>query len=298
VPQKDANDRWYTPANALRPNPNFCCFRYISSSGDGWYNSLQTSVERRFAQGFGFRTSFTWAKTMDTAGIGQQTADAAGSINTQNSYDVRADKGLSQLHAGRNLTVTFNYEVPVGQGMRFGSDLSGVLNQVIGGWQLNGVLGFRDGQPLNATLQARCSGNQVSSSGTDRPDLVPGASNNPILDSRGDFRQEEKYFDPSAFTVPPSCWAAPSSTNPSGRPGYFGNVGRQTIIGPGLSIFKNFGFGESKSLQFRAEFFNLLNRANFRLESGSTQIDNATAGVIDSLQGEMRQIQLALKFSF
>ena len=318
VPVKDAQGRWYTPANAKVPNPNFCCFRYIANSGDAWYNSLQSTIERRFEGGLGFRTSFTWAKNLDTAGIGQQTADSAGSINNQNVYDIIGDKGFSQLHAGRSLTVTFNYEVPLGQGKQFANNVSSLVNHVVGGWQVNGVIGARDGQPLNATTQLRCSGSGVSSSGTDRPDLRPGASNNPVLDSRADFRKDDVlYFDPKAFVAPPSCFRA-ASTDVVSQRGYFGNAGRQTIIGPGLvsadlSFFKNFQISEGKALQFRTEIFNITNRPNFRLDSGATAIIegarsaanpdglyNSDAGRIDSLQSgtTMRQIQMALKFTF
>ena len=338
VPVQDQDGRWYTPANAVPLNPNFGSFRYISNAGDGWYNALQLSMERRFSSGLGFRASFQWSRNLDTTGIGQQTADTPGSINNSNSYNIAADKGLASMDHRRNFTFNFNYELPLGAGKAFGNNLAGALDHMISGWQLNGVMRFRDGTPINISSSNRCSGNRVSSSGTDRPDLRPGASNNPVIEGKRDFRQNEPYFDATAFLAPPACFSSGSTDDPSKR-GYFGNLGRQTLIGPGLvgtdfSIFKNFRVGEGKSLQFRAEFFNILNRPNFRLEqsqsrvtsagrtfatdsAGDVLIDpgtgravpggrypegriNSRAGRIRALQAgtTMRQIQLALKFTF
>ena len=336
--KKDQNGRFYTPANGNVANPNFGSFRYIHNGGDAWYNALQLGLERRFRAGLGFRVSYTWAKNIDTTAIGQQTADSSGAISNTNVYDLQADKGLSALDSRRNLIANFNYELPVGSGKAFGGNLPRWLHHVVGGWQLNGVVTVRDGLPLNVAMGFRCSGNGVSSNNTDRPDLRPGASSNPRIKGKRDFRQEDPYFDATAFVAPPTCFAA-GATDDASRRGYFGNAGRNTLIGPGLvgtdfSVFKTFRVGEAKSLQFRAEVFNLLNRPNFRLEadqaaaltgprtfqtdsSGRAVIDPATgypvpggrfpngqyntrAGLINSLAAgtTMRQIQLALKFEF
>ncbi|MBI4463198.1 MAG: hypothetical protein HY647_00705 [Acidobacteria bacterium] len=109
--------------------------------------------------------------------------------------------------------------------------------------------------------------------------------------------------------MPPSCWAAPTTANPAGRAGYFGNVGRNTLILPGFigtdfSVFKNIPLGEERALQFRAEFFNLANHPNFGppvtqiFSNAATGARNAAAGEISSTATNARLIQLALKFTF
>ncbi|MBI4459814.1 MAG: TonB-dependent receptor [Acidobacteria bacterium] len=336
-PSVDRTGRLYVPANGRSLNPNFASMRGILSGGNAWYNALQLVGERRFAAGLGFRLSFNWSKNIDDASVGTQGGDSAGSATIVAYHDRRAEKSLSSLDNRRSLIFSFNYELPVGAGKPFGSNLASWADYLVGGWQLNGVFSVRDGLPANVNMgNLDCSGNKPDSSRTERPDLRPGASNNPILGSRRDFREEERYFDRTAFVAPPSCYVA-SSTDLPARRGYYGNVGRNTLINPGLlgndfSLFKNFRVGEGKTLQFRAEVFNLLNRANFglsaanagALSSGRTFLGgnnpvidpntgypvpggarpdggyNVNAGIIDELaEGTtMRQIQLALRFTF
>ena len=126
--------------------------------------------------------------------------------------------------------------------------------------------------------------------GQDRPDLLPGKSNNPVL---GD---PNRYFDVSSFSVPPES-------------GHFGNVARNTITRPGLyawnfSLFKTVPLrGERHSLSFRAELFNLLNHPNFSAANGSTFTNrqgsvNPSVGKITETVTSSRQIQFGLKYSF
>jgi hypothetical protein len=119
--------------------------------------------------------------------------------------------------------------------------------------------------------------------------LAPGASNNPVLDNW----TVDRYFDPNAFVLQPA--------------GFFGNLGRQTLIGPGisninLSIFKKFEAGEARDLEFRAEFFNMPNHPSFGSPGTtiftSSDLRSATAGQITSLRTAPRNIQLGLKYTF
>ena len=121
----------------------------------------------------------------------------------------------------------------------------------------------------------------------DRPNLRPGASNNPVLGG------PDRYYDPNAFELPP--------------PGQYGNLGRNTLIGPGFwdvdfSLVKITPVGERLKAEFRAEFFNILNHANFGLPSLATFNTDGTvrgaAGRITSTANTSRQIQLGLKVSF
>jgi hypothetical protein len=120
-----------------------------------------------------------------------------------------------------------------------------------------------------------------------RPDLAPGANNNPILGS------PDRYFDPAAFTLP--------------EPGFYGNLGRNTLTGPGLanvdvSLNKLFRLTEAASLQFRAEAFNIFNHPNFAIPSQRTVFNSSgavgSAGRITSTTTPARQLQLGLKLTF
>ncbi|MBI2822977.1 MAG: carboxypeptidase regulatory-like domain-containing protein, partial [Acidobacteria bacterium] len=126
-----------------------------------------------------------------------------------------------------------------------------------------------------------------------RPELKTGANNNPVL---SDGRDPDQYYDTDAFTIGPR--------------GFFGNVGRNTLIGPGILSFdfgltKNFRLHEEASLQFKAEFFNIFNRVNFGLPGTNVFISSAGAPSPDPSAGQIvnttttsRQIQFALKIVF
>jgi hypothetical protein len=157
------------------------------------------------------------------------------------------------------------------------------------GWQANWTTTVASGQPFGVTLsydRARANPG-VQSTGTERPDLCPGASTNPVLGG------PSQYFSSAGFCLPAA--------------GYFGNLGRNTLIGPGLlmvspSLAKQFVLTERMRLQFRAEFFNILNHPNFSIPSARTVFTNsgpvASAGLITSTTTSSRQIQFGMKLTF
>ena len=193
-----------------------------------------------------------------------------------------------------------------GAGGRF-QRFPGALQQ-LSGWQLNGILTLADGTPvaINSGFNRSrngASGGQIG----DRPDLLPGFSKNPVKGvSKGclgvaagtKLGTPDLYFDPCAFGLP--------------DPGFYGNLGRNTVIGPGLtnfdfSLVKNISFRETKSVQFRAEAFNLANHANFNrpgaLQEGVRLFNASAARVVSaatirSTLTDSRQIQFGLKLTF
>ncbi|MBI3894420.1 MAG: hypothetical protein HY313_00675 [Acidobacteria bacterium] len=181
--------------------------------------------------------------------------------------------------------MNFTYELPVGQGHMFGTNMGRVPNAFLGGWQVNGSFTKRSGFPsdisgpgYSTTQYCRCAL---------RPNLKPGGNINPVI---GEL---DHWFDESQFTVVPA--------------GYFGNVGKNTLSGPGLakfdfSVFKTAPVGEGKNLQFRAEVFNLANHPIFGGPGTSvfdtTGLLTANPGRITRTVSPSRQIQLALKFEF
>jgi hypothetical protein len=166
---------------------------------------------------------------------------------------------------------------------------------VFSGWQLNGIATLRTGHPFTVELGFNRSGNLNTTgfSRHERPDLKPGCSSNPVL---GGW---ERYWDVSCFTLP--------AVNTRG------NLGRNTLIGPGLvsidaSLVKSFAIGGGKTLQVRLEAFNVPNRANFAIPTGRIAFTGAAAdgspvvaptwGRITSTVTTSRQIQVGAKLTF
>lgn len=260
-------------------NPRLNPLQEVRSGADSWYNSLQAEFRMRPTYGLELQVNYVLGKNIDNLSS-NAGADSRGTpTQFMNSYDPDADKSLSALDVRHIFTLNYLYDLP-------SPAAQGLLRHLAGGWSLGGIITVASGNPFTA-LVGFCRSNSTVNCGTDRPDLAPGASNNPVL---GD---PNRYFDFAAFTLPEA--------------GFFGNLGRNTIIGPGFanfdfSIFKKFRLSEGKTLQFRAEIFNVFNRANFALpganlftSSGERQ---ANAGVITSTVSTSREIQFGLKFNF
>jgi hypothetical protein len=284
--------RQFTPPDAQVPNPNFTSYRYVAPISDQIYNALQLVVERRSRAGLSFNGSYTWSRNIDNgggAGIkGAEQIAGAASFAVYNGHDLSSERGLSSLHVQHNFILASSYELPIGSGRRWGNQI-GSLNHLLGGWSVNGTTSIRSGLPINIQMSPRQSG-CVAQSCNERPDLRPGGNNNPVLD----HWTPDRYFDPSNFVVQPL--------------GFFGTVGRNTMIRPGqfnlnLSLTKDNRVGEGKNLEFRAEFFNFLNHPNFGAPNNTVFRDAAgnldpNVGRITTTSTKMRQIQFGLKFIF
>jgi carboxypeptidase family protein/TonB-dependent receptor-like protein len=288
------------PTAAPVPNPNFNSFRYIDPASKQMYHSVQLVVEKRLSHGLRFNTSYTLAKNIDFGGgqggtKGAENSGGGSSFRSANYYDMKGEKGLSSLHVKHNFTVAYSYDLPLGANQRWGSQWAGWMDRVAGGWSLSGSTSLRTGQPVTIGITGGSTAGLTGRSGClaecdYRPDLIPGGNNNPVKDNW----TPESYFDPTQFVLQPI--------------GFFGNAGRNTIIKPSVKNFnvsfaKDSRISEGKSVEFRAEFFNLFNHPNFgapnanifRTAAGDY---SATAGRITTLNNEMRQVQFALKLTF
>jgi hypothetical protein len=278
VPQILPGGIKFYPAGARR-NSALGASRILTTDVSGFYQSLQMDYTQRLSHGLRAKASYTWSKNIDEgAGIASAFARAAP-LNAQDPENLRADRGLSSSDARHTLTTNLTYDLP-------GSGLSGIAGKVIGGWQLGGILTANTGEPMTIQTGFSRSRNQ-NATNADRPNLRPGASDNPVLGGL------DRYFDPNAFELP--------------LPGFYGNLGRNTLIGPGfvnvdLSLVKITPVGERLRTEFRAEFFNLLNHANFWVPSLTVFSSNGTvrgaAGRITSTANTSRQIQFGMKLSF
>lgn len=260
-----------------RPYPNLSDSTGVVPWGNSNYNSLQTTFERRFGD-IRFSGAWTWSHSID------DTSGESSNSPIQNSRNLAAQRGDSTFDVKHKLSLSGTYEVPVGHGKRLLSSAPGLVNTIVGGWQLNTIVTLLTGLPFTPVLQ---TSNLNTGTGTQFPNRIGSGE----LPSSG--RTIDRWFDASAFVALP--------------PYTFGNSGRNILRGPGtkqidLSAFKNFRFTESRRLEFRAEAFNALNTPQFNNPnaaigfSGVAKITSAGSPTV--YQRTSRQIQLALKLYF
>ena len=290
IPEILPDGRKFFAPRSPRRNRNFGTLRYRASDANSFYHGLTFSLTKRYSAGLQFRTAYTFSKAIDEASSQGESADwdNAGGPFSLDTDDVHRDRGLSAFHTLNNLSMSSTYDLPFGSGP-------------LGGWQVGGIFSASSGVPVAVTTGFSRSRNGARGSGVmDRPDLAPGASNNPVLGNTAKRLKASRtapYFDATAFELPEA--------------GFYGNLARQTLIGPGrvsfdLSLLKDTRVSEGLNVQFRAEFFNVFNRANFgipdadiydsRARSSDDRLDSA--GIIDSTSTDSRQIQFSLKFLF
>jgi hypothetical protein len=226
-------------------------------------------VEKRFSNNLSFLGAYTFGKSIDEES--QASLGFNNSAGVRSEYNYRWEKSLSDFNQSHRFVISYTYDLP------FGRNLNGAAKLLAGGWQFIGIHSFTTGTPNTITASTDFS----NSGGSARPNALPGVSQTP---PGGRNRQE--WFNPAAFTNPVS--------------GQFGNVGRNTVTGPGVigidfSLFKNFAVNDRWKVQFRAEAFNLINHPNFG--GMSTTYDDSNPGQLNTAQAG-RQIQLALKFLF
>lgn len=259
------------------PYPEFGRIQLVDGSGRANYNGASVKLEQRLSNGLSFVLGYTWSKSIDNASaIRSHNGDT---LFPQNSYNLNAERALSSFHTSHRAVNSILYQLPFGKGKKF-MDVGGVANVLLGGWELGTLFNIQTGFPLTVV-----TGRDQSNigAGFDRPNNVAGQSG--ILPS--DQQTLNRYFNTDAFVQQPF--------------GTFGNVGRNTIISPGIvqwdaSLLKHFRFAEDKSLQFRFEAFNAANNMNW----GNPDTNRASAnfGRITGLRGTMRQLQFGLKLIF
>jgi len=276
----------YRPYSGCTPsNPDSCYYGsigLISGIADSNYNSLQTSLRKRLGYGLAFLTSYTYSKTLDDASSFNISGSApqlvAGENDlAQNPWDLAAEYGRSLFDARQRLVFSYQWQIP------FGRELRGWYRQALANWELNGIFSTATGTPFtvydssNPSLQGQSP--EISGFVGDRPNLVGNPNSGP--------QTANQWFNTKAFQQVAQL-------------GTFGNAGRNIVQAAGFAqwdfaLFKNFRLAESKTLQFRGEFFNLSNRVNFGVPNDD--ISSHTFGQIQTAQPP-RQIQLALKLIF
>jgi len=274
----------YFPSGAPLANPKLANTTSWFSTGNSSYNALEIDVNRRFQRGLQFRGAYTFGKSLDNgAAINSSVgSNAPGFVMYPPNPGI--DWGLSTYDVRHLGVINASYELPVGAGKAILGNTSGWRQKAIGGWILSGIATMQSGFPFTPILGFNPS-NDGDSRNPVRPSWNPAFNGNVILGG------PNKYFDPTAFAIPPN--------------GTYGIVGRDTLIGPGLSeldlsLAKDTSLSERTKLQFRAEFFNILNHANFGspnpvVFAQGSSAPLSTAGVINSTATTSRQIQFGLK---
>lgn len=262
-------------------NPKIGQVFETASDAFSYYNSLQAEFRMRPTYGLELQANYVWSKNIDTLSS-NAGADAQGSPSRfLNPFDMAADKSLSAIDVRNTFSLNFLYDLPT-------TPFQGKLRYLANGWTLAGIATLSSGNPFTP-LVGFCQSDVTQNCGSDRPNLAPGRS---IEDAVIGGRNPERFFDPTVFTLP--------------ERGTIGNVGRNTLTGPGFkdvdfSVFKKIPVAEGRTLQFRAEFFNLFNRPNFALPVSNIFTSagrQENAGTISRTTNFGREIQFGLKYSF
>jgi hypothetical protein len=317
----------------LRP---FAEIDYKTSGGRDSYNALQLALGRRFSTGLTLNAQYTLSKSYGNTG-GSNEALTSGNLARRASEapsgartaDYDYDRGWNAFDVRHTFNLSALYSMPIGKGRAYLSNLNGLVDGILGGWEVGTIINARAGVPLDVRITrpdvvyVDGAGNVFSSPAAGRaavintpgggasrnvrrPDLIPGV--NPYIKDGGVV-----FLNPAAFAIP--------------KPGEFGNLRRGALRGPDFKqvdiiTTKRFRVTESANVEFRAEIFNVFNRANFAnppatlpnaLGNGLNQIQpgqpftRAAAGTFGILNstvaktvglGTNRQIQFAMRLNF
>jgi hypothetical protein len=263
-----------------------------SSTGYMHYNALQTVLEHRLSNGLEGQVAYTWSHCLtNNSGYygtwGSATQATPASPYYQNLYDPAADYASCYYNSKHILSTYATYAIPVGRGMRFGSNMNSVANAVIGGWQASTIFSLHSGFPLAVY-------NATDTSGTGSRGPRPNCGTQQVFGRKNSFAssgsfQGYEWMDPSGYSEPAA--------------GTFGNCPAQgPVVGPGyedadIGVMKNFHLSETKYIQFRSDFLNAFN--NVQLGHPNTNFPNTggTFGLINTSQ-PARNVQFALKFYY
>ena len=310
--------------------PKFGEIDYKTTGGTDHYDSLQTTLNRRFSRGLTLGGQWTYGHSIGNTG-GSNEAQTA-----HNPYNFGADRGNNTFDVRHSMNATALYELPFGKGRRYASSMGRASNIAFGGWDLGGIVNARSGLPvdLRITRPDIVYVNQATGNVTNSPVLVGGVPVTvPVVNVPGggatrDVRRPDYVSGVNPFLIAadktyilnPAAFATP-------KPGTFGNLGRNALHAPGirqfdLTLSKRFLLTERVNIQFRAEAYNIFNRANFDvpvarlgnvLGTASNQLQPgqayspSTAGTFGQIQGTVekvvglgtsRQMQLSLRISF
>jgi hypothetical protein len=273
------------PATGTRPLPAFSLVDYKRMDGISNFNGLSMTAKRQFRSGWLFGANYLWSHSIDDAGTGGGEADYPENIACRSCERASSDQDIRH-----SFTSSAVYQLPFGPGRRHFNH-GGVSGMLAGGWEVSGIGTARTGLPLTVTISRSASalpdGNSTS---PQRPNLVPAVS---VIPPGGQTPQN--WINPAAFAIPAN--------------GTWGNAGRNLVRAPSISqidaaLTKRNQITERMGLEFRAEAFNVLNRAQF----GAPNTNLSAAGSFGQITqpfnpgatgtGTPRQFQFMLRLNF
>ena len=260
----------------LRPYPQYCSVaEQQATNGDSYYNALQLTYTHRFNAGFSMLASYTFSKFIDDVAGNNGWANS-GPTSVRNYYNLSAEKSVDGNDIPHSLVVSYIYELPIGRGRKLGSNVNRAADAVIGGWQVSGISTFKSGFPLSIAPANNTLGDFGANQ---RPNIV--------ADLHIPNRSINEWFNTAAFQDP-----APFTFGDAPR--YISQLRAPGINNWDLSAQKYWRFGEVTRLQFRAEFFNAFNHANFYAPNQFSGSGAAFGTITNALPA--RSTQFGFKF--
>jgi len=272
------------PVTGLRQFPALGQVDYKTSDSNSTFHALQLQLRRNFNRGFLVSANYQWSHSINDGAVGGGEALAPENLNCR-----ACDRGSSDQDIRQNLTASVVWELPVGRGKQLLNGAGGFWGTLVSGWELSGLGVARTGRPVNIVVTRRAGDLPDQNNANQRPDYVYSVLPNP------DHQTVQRYLNLTAYAVPAK--------------GTWGNLGKNTARGPGLwqvdpALSKRTRLREGLDLQFRAEIFNVFNRAQYgdpvNNISNTTQFGTIVAPVNTGATGSgtPRQIQLMLRVSF
>jgi len=278
------------PLAARRPIPSFGPITWVDPAGNNNYEGMMVRVEHRFGKGLYFVNSFSWGHAMGDSEQALEYFPTPGfGANPQDIHNLHNEFGPTSFDIKLNDVLSVVYQLPFGKGRAVGSNWNPVLDAVAGGWEINSINSAHTGQPLDVAYFATPAAIDVTGLTNDyrgQAEIRPNVSGSSISQSKG--AMVNNYFAGYTFTQP-------TPQQP------FGNLGRNAFRAPGfeqwdLAVDKSVRITERFNIQFRSEFFNLLNHTNFLIPDPRLS-DGASFGTVRATFPP-RQIQFGLKLLF
>jgi hypothetical protein len=262
---------------------NHAFLELATNDGTSDYNAFEVSLNKRFSKGLAYGINYTFSKSLSNF-----VDNLTGSALPQNAYNYSAERSYSPFDQSNRFVANAIYRLPIGKGGLILNNDS-IASRLIGGWQVNGILTLESGIPFTVTAPdesatgpdhasyASCAGNPYTGA-TTNPTQIAGSGATGF------------YLNPAAFAIPAL--------------GTFGTCAPRAFHGPGIenldaSLFKTFTLSERFKLEFRSEFFNTFNHANFTNPSSNfTTSSLGSFGKVFNTTTDPREIQFGLKLYF
>jgi hypothetical protein len=302
-----------TLAQALRPFPQYgkdtpngslAQLRdFGETSGLSTYHALQVQARKQISQGLSFLVSYTRSKTLsDSESIFNEFSGF-----TQDFYNRRAEKSLSLLDFPNNLTLSYQYELPFGQGKKFANS-GGAVNKVVGGWMVAGIHQYTTGAPQMVTAATTLDPYFGANSFTTRPNVVPGVNKRSQAYLNGTWDPNAPGDAGSLFNI--KAWQDPAPFTFGNAPRTDGDIRQLPFRSEDISIIKRTNITERVNVEFRADFLNIFNRTVFGFDQGGDQYGSIIGGGLANSFGTgsfghvsgqsnfPREIQFGLKINY